>query len=132
MAGTVTFTKENVQYRKPHQQAQLVTINWLSDVSGNASILIPDIRGFIVSALTKPGAATPVDLYGIELFHSVFTTLDVLEGALLSRSATLQQRVPQANSGINSICHVHGGYTFSVKAAGANKDGVCLFEIVTP
>lgn len=129
---TMSFLKNILRENdRSHLQpyGEQITIAWTADASGNYTEVIENMKGWIVLMLTRPGGVAPTS-YGITLLPTVgYTSLDMLSGVGAGRSATNQERIPDAGNGISLITYVNGDYTFSVSSAGNGGQGVCDFFI---
>jgi hypothetical protein len=101
----------------------MVTIDWVSDSSGNVQVQLRDDRYRLLAAVTNPGAATPTASYDITLTDDEGS--DVLANAsvdLTNRSATDTERTDLGTSaGLRPVCV--GPLIVSVASAGASKNG---------
>lgn len=85
MAGTVTlaFEAKNLGDRK----IKVVTAAWTADAA-NGSVpdtTIAGLSGYLVKAITNPGAVAPTALYDVKLLDSADVTADALAGVLVDR-----------------------------------------------
>lgn len=127
MAGTVTVNKVFLKEPDRHYVGTEYTIAWTSDASGNATLAINEMAGWLTFAQTVPsGTVAPTINYDVKLKDS--GGFDVLEGLLADRSATLTECEPAAGSGIAILRDLNGTYTFDVSNAGDTKAGTCVLR----
>jgi len=99
--------------------------DWTSDGSGDATVVIPDFKGyFIVAVRTAPGEegdlATdlPTNLYTVTLINDA-TGADILAGEGADRSGTVADDALIADPPVS----VPGAMTLTVASAGVTKQG---------
>lgn len=128
MAGTLTVTQvpKITRYGK---EINKITIDWTSDASGNADVTV-DLFGYLVKAVTKPGAAAPTDLYDITIVDPDGSACDAAGGLLVDRSSTLTEQKYLTISGSSVPVLCAGTYTFTVANAGNAKNGTCYLYLV--
>lgn len=91
MAGTVVITE--IEPKSENRPVRKVVFAWTSDASGVVSGTLTSkiISGEILRVVTKPGAATPTNNYGVTLYDE--NGIDVLGGRGASRSDTSTQHI---------------------------------------
>ena len=104
-----------------------VPIEWTSDASGDAAVVLPDYRGYLFGELiTKPDATTPpTDLYDVTLVDKT-TGLDILLGHGADRS----NANADAPLGIYTNKPILGVMTFTVAHAGHTKKGSAILSLI--
>lgn len=127
MAGTVTVTRQPL-VSKYGKEMEKISVDWLSDASGNATVVIEELYGYVMKAVTDPGAAAPTANYDITLIDE--NSVDALIGALIDRHTTTTEQVYPVQSGASTPVHVFGDHTFTVANAGNAKNGTCVFYFV--
>lgn len=127
------LTENDRSHLQPY--GEKITVTWTADGSGNYSELVENMRGFLVMLQTGPGGVAPTT-YGVTLkavvATSPFTALDELSGIASgtnTRSATLQEKLPLAGSGVSLLTYLSGNYTFAISGAGSGGQGICEFYI---
>lgn len=95
MAGTVTITERKVKKATDQgRKVDVVIIDWTADAA-NGSVPetdIPQLYGFLLKAITNPGAVAPTANYDIELLDAEDSTIDAL-GALLNNRHTANTEI---------------------------------------
>lgn len=107
---------------------RVIAVSWTSDASGDASVLIPNLNGWLIKAVTDPGAAAPTDNYDITLIDE--GGADAAQGLLADRDTTNSESVYTLVSGAATPVLLSGDITFTVAAAGDSKNGVCYLYVV--
>jgi len=121
MAGTVTTTYSETRTVKK------VSIDWLSDASGDATVDTKALSGQILRVVFKPdsGGTQPTNLYDVVLNDA--DGLDVLAGlgANLANNANTQvvPVVTDGNAGNMAPVAVDGVLSLAVSNAGDAKGG---------
>lgn len=132
MAQSRILLKEN---DRSHLQpfGEKITVTWTADGSGNFSVSLEDIRGFLVKLKTGPGG-TPPTAYDLKIFEATtgeqITGVDELSGICSganARSATDDEQLPVAGSGVSLLTYFNGNYTATITGAGAGGQGI--FEL---
>jgi hypothetical protein len=126
MAGTVTAARER-RYMGDCKKVEVVVVTWLSDASGDATLSLP-LNGWLVKAVTNPGATAPTDNYDITLVDE--NSIDAAEGLLANRDTANTETVYPLVTGAACPVLLSGTHTFTVAAAGNAKEGVCTLYIV--
>ena len=130
MAVTITRVQKDFGKENQHRTVEIVTFEWTSDGSGNASSPV-DLQGFLVKAITNPdGTAAPTDDYDITLADPNDASLDALASTLANRDTSNTEQVYPFVSGAPTPIFLSGTYTFTVANAGASKAGVAIFYLV--
>ena len=115
MAGTLTVAYGG------EKKLQTVTVDWTSDASGDADVLVY-MEGAIVRVVTNPGATAPSANYDITLVDA--DGFDLASSNLLNRhTSTTEQWIPTAYP-----FHTPS-FTFTVANAGDSKIGTCTLYI---
>jgi len=112
---------------KTGREAEKISVAWTSDGSGNASVSIENMYGFIIKAITDPTDG-PTDNYDITLVDE--NGMDALNDSLLNRDTTNTEQVYPGVTNASVPIFVCGTHTFTVANAGATKSGVCVFYMV--
>jgi hypothetical protein len=129
MAGTLTVTRDPRIAPNQGKAIEVISVAWTSDASGNATVSIPNLYGFLVKAQTVPsGAAAPTALYDITLLDA--NSIDCAQGKLVDRSATVSEEVYPLVSGGAIPVFLCGTHTFAVANAGNAKSGTCLLYVI--
>lgn len=127
MAGTVTTTRELLGGGS--KVIQKHTIDWVSDASGNADLSI-NLFGFILKAVTDPGAAAPTASYDITLVQN---GVDMAGGILADRHTTNNEVVYGLAKNGTDIAPLPpflcGDHTFTVANAGNAKSGQVILYL---
>jgi len=104
-----------------------IPLSWTSDSSGDATITIPDYKGFEFAELkTWPNLSNPpTDGYTVTLIDNE-TLGDILVGEGSARSATA------ADAPINVYANkpIPGALTFTVSGAGASSQGNAVLALM--
>jgi hypothetical protein len=132
MAGSIVVTQLPSKSRYG-QLINTVQIAWTSDASGNVTVALDPIYGFLAKVITTPGGGgvAPTS-YNLKLLDSLDTlgALDALAGSCATRSATVtEQKQPIIASGIIPVL-LAGSYTFSIDTAGNAKQGTAFLFLV--
>lgn len=130
MAGTVTITsRDRTEFGigTRSRTCEIVTIAVTADAADGSvpNTSIP-LKGFLVKAITNPGATAPTDNYDIELMDPADVALDALGGALTNRdTATTEQAYPVITG---AACPVFlcGTYTLKVSNNSVNSATVSI------
>jgi hypothetical protein len=122
----VRWTSEQV--RRTQGVVTIYTATVLSDdAAGTASGAIA-MHGYIVKAVTNPGAAAPDDNYDCVLNDA--DGADAMGGALANRhTTTTQQVLPLLLAGVPGRIRVDGSMTLSCSAMGNAKATVARFTV---
>lgn len=128
MAGTLTVTRDPRRAPNEGKKVERISIAWTSDASGNADVSITNLYGFLIKAVTDPGATAPTDNYDITLVDE--NSIDAAESALLNRDTANTETVYPVASGAQTPVFLCGTHTFTVANAGNAKDGVCVLYII--
>ena len=127
MAGTVTHSRELIGGGS--KVIQKITIDWTSDGSGNADGAV-NLFGFLLKALTNPGAAAPTDNYDITLVQD---SVDMAGGILADRDTANNEVVYGIAKNGTDVAQIPpflaGEHTFTVANAGASKNGQCILYL---
>lgn len=111
-----------------------INISWTSDGSGNASLLLTDINGDILRAVTKPGSPAPtgnhtltfIDEFGIDLFAG-----QGVSNRDTANAGHFCPGVPFSDGTTPSlmIVAVSGDATLAISGAGSLKSGMIVLLI---
>lgn len=127
MAGTVTMSRELLGGGS--KVVQKFTIDWTSDASGNADLTVT-LFGFLLKAVTDPGAAAPTDNYDITLIQN---GVDMAGGILADRDTANNEIVYGLVKNGTDIAPLPpflcGDHTFTVANAGNAKSGQCILYL---
>ena len=136
MATTMTL-KPVAKSGKQSEDILLLTVDWLSDASGDASVSTADfnylfrpitqyIQGRQLNiAQTKPGAVTPTS------YNAVVTDdngEDLFGGNLASRSTTATESSYTYNTAVYGSRPIDGDLTITIDTAGNAKTGSITLE----
>lgn len=134
----MSYTREILSENdRSHLQpyGEKITVSWTADSGGGHSEVITSLRGFLVKLRTGPGSSAPT-AYGLQLFETTvgeqLTTVDELNGITSgsnTRSATVQEKLPVAGSGVTLLTYMNGDYTFTISGAGNGGQGICEFYL---
>lgn len=122
MAGTVVITQTE-------QQTPLgfvvhkIRVDWTGDAANGSvpNTVIPKLHGFVMKAVTIPGATAPTATYSIKLFDPDAAALDAFVAATASRSASAAEQVAPVLSGAQTPVFLCGDYTFNVSGNSVNN-----------
>jgi hypothetical protein len=130
-AGSVTVTGP-VKKSSLGGRFYLVTFDWTADTDGsvpNTSTTI-GVTGYVVRAITDPGAAVPTADYDITLEDK--WGCDIFGGELNDRSATAtQQGMPRIGNGYGKVL-VHETLTFKLTNNSVNSATGKLYVFIVP
>lgn len=115
MAGTSTLTKTPL--KSPNGKiVEKYTIDWVADAADGSvpNLAIPDMYGFLIKALTNPGAVAPTDNYDIKLLDPDDSAIDALADALLNRDTANSEQVYPIVSGAAVPIFLAGDYTLNI------------------
>jgi hypothetical protein len=128
MAGTVTATRDPRSAPRG-KHIDKVNVAWTSDASGNATLSIENLYGFLLKMVTVPsGSAAPTDNYDITLVDE--NSIDALAGAGADRDTANTEQVYPTPSGSSIPAFLCGTHTFTVANAGNAKSGTAILYIV--
>ncbi len=127
MAGTVSQSRELIGGGS--KVVSKITIDWTSDASGNADLAV-NLFGFLLKAVTDPGAAAPTDNYDITLVQN---GVDMLSGMLADRDTANTEIAHGLVKNGTDIAplppFLAGVHTFTVANAGNAKVGQVILYI---
>lgn len=128
MAGTVTKVEANIRANGEKFGGKKYTISWTSDASGDATIAISQMNGWLVKVVTDPGSTAPTDDYDLTLVDE--NSLDALASTGLNRDTTNTEQVYNVMSGAVVPIFLSGDHTFTIANAGNAKVGVAVLYVV--
>lgn len=127
MAGTVTPNRELLGGGS--KVISKITLDWTSDASGNADLTV-NLFGFLLKAVTDPGAAAPTDNYDITLVQN---GVDMAGGILADRDTANNEIVYGLVKNGTDIAPLPpflcGDHTFTVANAGNAKSGQVILYL---
>ena len=112
-----------------NQVGEIVKVNLTSDGSGDASISIDDLHGFLVKVITQGVAATaPTANWDLTLIAPYGASYDALVATGADRHTTNTEEIAPVLSGAANPQYLSGAYTLTGANMGASKDAtVWLF-----
>ena len=127
MAGssvTVTRTKREIGRGAKSNQVEIVKISWVADDSdGSVPATEMELDGWLIKAITDPGATAPTDNYDITLVDAN-GSVDAANSQLLNRSTDTSQQVypvvDTAGTGGPTPVLLAGTYTFTLENNSEN------------
>jgi hypothetical protein len=125
MAASYTSEKRLNPSGKYHR---LITVSWTSAADGSASVALPNVNGWLIKAITDPGATAPTDNYDITLVDEAGA--DAAEGLLANRDTANTETVYTLVTGAATPVFLSGTVTFTVANAGDSKVGTCYLYVV--
>ena len=124
MAGSssAVTSRETRDYgRVDKKWVEIVTVDWVADdADGTVPDLSLELRGYLLKAITIPGATNPTADYDLALGDPDDSDLDALGGALADRSASATEQVAPVLSGATHPVFLAGNYTLSLANNSAN------------
>ena len=124
MAGSISASYQQYNYGQttPKKLVKVITIDWTADAA-DASIpaLSIELEGWLVKAITNPGATAPTDNYDITLGDPADSALDALGGALMNRDTANSEQVYPVASGATTPIFLCGTYSLAVAGNAVNS-----------
>jgi len=117
MAGSVTVTYSAHQFTSGKKMKQ-VNVAWTAD-SADGSVpntTLENLKGFLVKAITNPGATAPTDNYDIKLLDAADSTADAVNALLENRDTANTEIVL-----FNPRPPLAGDYTFNLTNNSVNS-----------
>lgn len=131
MAGSIVVTNVPVK-SQTGREINIVKVVWTSDASGNVTVNLDAMYGWLMKVITTPGAGgvapTSYNLKLIDALDSL-AALDALAGGCASRSATVTEQKQPIIASANVPVILTGVYQFSIDTAGNAKQGTAYFII---
>ncbi len=83
------------------RRCEKITISWTGDNATGAvpDLNIPNLRGWLVKAVTNPGSTAPTDDYDITICSPDDTAMDAAGSSLLNRDTSNSEEVYAMKSG---------------------------------
>lgn len=101
-----------------------ILVAWTSDASGDATVTIPEMTGYLIQMVTVPdGTDAPTADYDITLIAPQGSALDVLGGVGADRHTSSTEAVAVYLTSAPTPPFLNGQYTFTVANAGNAKAG---------
>lgn len=122
MAGTVTITRRP-QVSPNDERVEVVIIDWVAD-SADGSVpntTVPKLYGFLIKAVTNPGAVAPTANYDIALGDPEDTALDACATLLMNRHTSTTEQVYPLISGAATPLFLAGDYQFQLTNNSVNS-----------
>jgi hypothetical protein len=122
MAGTVTVTRTE-RASRVSEIVHVVQIDWVADAADGSvpQTTIADLYGFVVKAITNPGAVAPTANYDIEMLEGDDTTVDAMGQTLMNRHTANTEVVYPAVSGAQTPPFLWGSYDFRLTNNAVNS-----------
>lgn len=126
MAGSISVTSDNLVsmgYGERYMVRKIV-IDWTGDASDGTvpALSLVNLHGYVLKAITNPGATAPTANYDIALGDPEDSSLDALASALANRSASATEQVyPTASGATIPIWLDKGDYSLSVSGNSVNS-----------
>lgn len=122
MAGTVTITREPL-VSKHGREVEKVKIDWVADAADGSvpETSISGLYGYVMKAITNPGATAPTDNYDVELIDPDDATIDALAAALANRDTANSEQVYPTVTGATIPIFLAGSYTFKLTNNAVNS-----------
>ena len=138
MAGTITVSKRQDIYRDTgagkERVGEKLTIDCTADATDGSfpATTVSDLNGYLVHAITLPGATQPTNLYDIALHDpdAGSGNLDVLGGSLSNRSATTDEIVAPVLTGATLPVFLNGDYSLVISNNSVNSASVQIILTV--
>lgn len=129
MAGSVTVTYSSKVMGPAGRKIEVVNVAWTADAADGS---VPDttlsgLYGYVVKAITNPGATAPTANYDIKLLDADDSTADVMNAALMDRHTTNTEIVYPSVSPF--LC---GNYTFNLTNNSVNSATGVLILYIDP
>jgi hypothetical protein len=123
MAGTVTVTRTEIKTKYKGDLIEKITIDWTADAADGSvpNTSIDSLYGYVVKALTNPGATAPTSNYDIKLLDPDDSAIDALAGALDNRHTSNSEQVYPTASGAQIPVYLCGSYTFNLANNSVNS-----------
>lgn len=125
MAGTISVSSRSsdvIGKGSSRKCVEKVVIDWVADAAAaTVPDLVLELQGFIIKAITNPGATAPTDNYDITLGGPEDSALDVLGGALLNRDTANTEQVYPLITGAVIPVFVSGSHTLSIANNAVNS-----------
>jgi len=121
--SSVTVSKSFVEIGRSSstKRVQIVNIDWVADdTDGSVPNTNIDLRGWVIKAITNPGATAPTTLYDLAMGDPEDTVLDALEANLADRSATVTEQVNFTLTGALTPPLFAGTYQFQLTNNSVN------------
>ena len=120
MAGTNTLTSRvfvDIGKKANRRTVEVVTVDWVAD-SADATVptLSLPLEGFLIKAITNPGATAPSANYDITLTDPEDSALDAAASLLINRHTSTTEQVYPLISG--AACPILLAGTYGIAVAG--------------
>ncbi len=117
----VTVTKQTRQYSNG-KLTRVVKVHWVADASGAVtSTAISGMHGFLVKAVTDPGATAPTASYDITLKDTSDGVVDAAKSLLIDRHTSNTEMIfPVTAAGELPIFFEPDTYTFALANNSVN------------
>ncbi len=119
--AAVTVTKQTRQYGTG-KLTRVVKIHWVADASGVVTATdIAGISGYLLKAVTNPGATAPTDNYDVVMNDKNSAVADAANGLLMNRDTTTTEVIyPVTASGQDPVFFEPDTYTFTLTNNSVN------------
>ncbi len=132
MAGSIIVTQAP-QKSPQGREINVIKVAWISDASGNVTVALDPLYGWLMKVITTPGAGgvAPTS-YNLKLIDGLdsLAALDALAAGCATRSATVTEQKQPIIASANIPILLAGTYTFSIDTAGNTKQGTAWFFMV--
>lgn len=127
MAAIVTVTRDPRRSPNSGKNFERIVIDWTSAADGSATQLIENLYGWLIKAVTDPGATAPTDNYDITLVDE--NSIDAAESMLVNRDTANTETVYPVATGAVTPVFLCGSHTFTLANAGDSKQGRLVIYI---
>jgi len=100
-----------------------IVVGWTSDASGDATVSVPEVKGYLLQMVTVPTDGPTAD-YDVTLIAPQGSALDVLGGVGADRHTTSTEAVAVYLTSAPTPPFLNGDYTLTIANAGNTKSGV--------